>query len=373
MKKISDNIFALFLCAAALSLSGCTIGEVITRESAKEAQSYIVLSPNHICIYLGETRQIDAAEAEGWSYDFEYESENPKVATVDATGKVTAVSEGETKITVTDIDGELVPAQCEVTVLYDYNVILSMEFTSKKYTAKIGDEFTIGLSTKPAGAARNKICWSSTNNLVATVDQSGLITAIDEGQTTISAVAIDGGGAPAATCLVTVEGSGSSEPGLSIDKCNSVDGWTTGNGSITLDTQNYRSGIGSLSITSTGHYLLFNKKFSSPINASAYASGGKILVTLYVSDASKVPADAAGQLEFTSSGTCDNQELCWSFGELGLKTGWNDLELPISSGHTTGGEIDLSRINYIRMYYNNPGHNIPSGVVLKLDRIRIIK
>lgn len=43
---------------------------------------------------------------------------------------------------------------------------------------------------------------------------------------------------------------------------------------------------------------------------------------------------------------CDIQELNWSLEQSILKTGWNDVYLPIISAGQTGGMIDLTNVNY---------------------------
>lgn len=60
-----------------------------------------------------------------------------------------------------------------------------------------------------------------------------------------------------------------------------------------------------------------------------------------------------GQIELTSSGTCDSNEINWSFSQAIKNQGWNDVYLALPSSGTTGGEIDLSKLNYLRIYVLN--------------------
>ncbi|MCQ2448576.1 MAG: sialate O-acetylesterase [Clostridia bacterium] len=60
-----------------------------------------------------------------------------------------------------------------------------------------------------------------------------------------------------------------------------------------------------------------------------------------------------GQLELTSSGQSDVQELNWSVPKLGLKSGWNELRLCLANGNNAKQDFDLSKINYLR-FYNRP-------------------
>ena len=59
----------------------------------------------------------------------------------------------------------------------------------------------------PSNADNKTILWASDNVLVASVDNSGLVTAVASGTATITATTADGG--HQATCKITVpEGSG---------------------------------------------------------------------------------------------------------------------------------------------------------------------
>ena len=66
-----------------------------------------------------------------------------------------------------------------------------------------GNELTLTMTTTPDDADRNLISWSSSNPSVATVDNTGKVTAIAPGTATITATANDGCGA-SAQCEVTV-------------------------------------------------------------------------------------------------------------------------------------------------------------------------
>ncbi len=71
---------------------------------------------------------------------------------------------------------------------------------------------------------------------------------------------------------------------------------------------------------------------------------------LYVEDPSLLSASGAPQLELTSSGTCDKEEIHWLAGDWSLKRGWNDLTLEFGDGSITGGTPNLAGINYFRLY-----------------------
>lgn len=78
----------------------------------------IKVTPDNITVKEGETSQLSATVApENATYkEVIWSTENSDVASVDASGKVTAVSSGTTLIKATAIDGSGVYGQCEITV-----------------------------------------------------------------------------------------------------------------------------------------------------------------------------------------------------------------------------------------------------------------
>ncbi len=83
--------------------------------------------------------------------------------------------------------------------------ILVSEITLDKTAAKIEEKETLQLTAtiKPENAEDKTINWSSSNNNVATVSETGLVTAVSMGTATIAVTANDGSG-KTASCVVTV-------------------------------------------------------------------------------------------------------------------------------------------------------------------------
>lgn len=84
----------------------------------------------------------------------------------------------------------------------------------------------------------------------------------------------------------------------------------------------------------------------SPIDLTRF-SRGYLHAFVYADDPSAV---GDGQIELSSSGTCDVNELNWSFGGAVSESGWNELWLEIRGGGSTGGTIDFSAVNFFRIY-----------------------
>jgi uncharacterized protein YjdB len=113
-------------------------------------------------------------------------SDNPSVATVDARGKVTAIAVGSARIAATDAAGH--SAECMVEV---YERVRGIHFAQSQWTLPVGGRLTVETAVEPA-YLRGNISWSSTDTAVATV-ADGVITALETGTATISAISTDGG------------------------------------------------------------------------------------------------------------------------------------------------------------------------------------
>lgn len=133
-----------------------------------------------------------------------YESSDETIATVSEDGTVTAVGVGECTITTTivadvqataetaedtDIDSEMlvVPenarAETKVTVV---KVMEDIILNSNEGILNVGNTYTIKATVVPEDATDKTITWTSSDQDVATVDDTGKVTAKEEGKTTIT-------------------------------------------------------------------------------------------------------------------------------------------------------------------------------------------
>lgn len=127
-------------------------------------------------------------------------SSDPGVASVDSTGKVTALAAGSTTITVQTTNGEFT-ATCTVSVTAKVPVTsVSVSPTSK--TLNKGETVTLTATVSPSTATNKNVTWSSNNTAIATVDSEGKVTGIAAGTATITVTTADGG--KTATSTITV-------------------------------------------------------------------------------------------------------------------------------------------------------------------------
>ena len=117
-----------------------------------------------------------------------WSSADNNIATVDSTGKVKAISAGETKITATT--NYIISDVCNVKV--NPVAATSIQLSKSSLSLEMSDKVILGVSFLPINTTNKKIIWSSSNTYAA-VSQSGEVTGIIEGNCVITAKSEDGG------------------------------------------------------------------------------------------------------------------------------------------------------------------------------------
>ena len=128
-----------------------------------------------------------------------WKSSDTSIATVSDTGVVKGIKGGTATIKVTVGN---VSTSCKVTVLQP---VTSISINSNM-TLEAMDTYQLSAYIYPSDANNKSIIWTSSDNSVATVSATGLVTALKKGSTTITATAADGSG-EYDTCVVTVSNS----------------------------------------------------------------------------------------------------------------------------------------------------------------------
>lgn len=117
-----------------------------------------------------------------------WSSSKQEVATVDGEGNVSAVGGGTATITVTTVEGGLT-ATCEVTVNVPVN---GVSLDKEKAEMPVSGTLQLIATVLPEDASNKNVKWISTNTSVATVDSTGLVTAIAKGNAKIIVETEDG-------------------------------------------------------------------------------------------------------------------------------------------------------------------------------------
>jgi len=131
-----------------------------------------------------------------------WSSSNEAVATVDENGKISALAPGKVVITARTHNGKRARCLLQVEPVALKSIKLSQ--SSATLTAGMEGENTLQLTadTNPVSAGANAVKWASSNKKVATVDASGLVTAVGPGKAIIRAMS----GKVKADCKITVTG-----------------------------------------------------------------------------------------------------------------------------------------------------------------------
>ena len=171
----------------------------------EELKITITLNWSTATLFEGEDLTLTATVTPDDAADksISWSSSNPSVATVDNTGKVTAVVAGTAIITAMANDGSGVSASCVVTVEKKVVAVSKISLSQTAATLIEGEDLTLTAMVTPDDAADKSISWSSSNPSVATVDNTGKVTAVAAGTAIITATANDGSGV-SASCEVTV-------------------------------------------------------------------------------------------------------------------------------------------------------------------------
>ena len=172
----------------------------VTVSETSVAVTGVTLNKTETSIFVGgsETLTATVAPADATNQKVTWKSSDAAVASVDANGKVTGVKAGEATITVTTEDGGKT-ATCKVTVKPN----LVSEITLAALAIYVGESKAITATVKPDDATNKALTWKSSDESIATVDNTGKVTGKKIGTTTITATARDGSGV-SGSCTVTV-------------------------------------------------------------------------------------------------------------------------------------------------------------------------
>lgn len=166
-------------------------------QEAEIPVSSISLSQPAVEMVIGEAVQLTATvqPSNASSKAITWASSKASVATVES-GRVTAIAEGTATITAS-AGGK--SATCAITVGKGVIAVTSVELNKTTLELVEGESDTLVVTVKPSDATDKTVAWSTSSASIATVE-NGKVTAIKEGEATITATA----GGKSATCKVVV-------------------------------------------------------------------------------------------------------------------------------------------------------------------------
>lgn len=120
-----------------------------------------------------------------------WKSSDDTIATVNSSGYITVKKSGTVTITATSMyNSSLVDsftANCSVS---QTQIPVTSLFVTGSTSGKIGETIQLTATVQPANATNKSVTWQSSNEAIATVDSSGLVTLKAEGNVTITATSV---------------------------------------------------------------------------------------------------------------------------------------------------------------------------------------
>ncbi len=206
----------------------------------------VTMSTNALNLAIGDNAVLTAkvAPENATNKQVIFTSSNEKVATVDANGKVTAIAAGNATITATTEDGGKT-AICTITVTEKKIPVASVTLDKTALTLEVKTAAQLNATVLPADATNKTVAWTTSNDKIATVDNTGKVTAVGKGTATITATAGD----QKSACTVTV----------TADKVYTItfdtDGGTLANGAAKTDYVTKGQGYKMPGATKSGYTL----------------------------------------------------------------------------------------------------------------------
>lgn len=149
----------------------------------------VTVNPESATLDVAATRTIVATVTgdSGISTAVTWQSSNPAVATVSASGVVTGVALGTTVITARSVADPTRAAQANVLVRAR---VLSVSVSPTQVTMLVGGSSTIVATVSGDPGVATGVTWSSANTAIATVSSVGVVTGVGAGTTTVTASSV---------------------------------------------------------------------------------------------------------------------------------------------------------------------------------------
>ena len=191
-----------------------TVAEKVAPPTIVEVTS-VSLDQTSASIFTDETVRLAAvvAPADATDKSVTWTSGDESIATVSGDGLVTPVATGNVTITVTTANGKT--ATCAVTISTRPVAVESISLDKTSMEMYAGDSVTLAATVLPSDATDKSVMWTSNNARVATVSDTGAISAEGVGTATITALTSNG---KTAVCVISVKAKPIDVTSVALDK-----------------------------------------------------------------------------------------------------------------------------------------------------------
>ncbi len=157
----------------------------VTVQSDKVQPSSITLNRDKLSLKEGDEEQLSVSfnPSNTTETKLSWSSDKPSVATVDSNGLVKGISAGTAVITVKTSNNKT--ASCTVTVESKKIYPTDINLSKSSLNLYIGRTERLSVSFSPSNATEKEVSWDSGDESIATVNQSGDVTAVSPGKTNI--------------------------------------------------------------------------------------------------------------------------------------------------------------------------------------------
>lgn len=198
MKSFEKSMFILLGMFMCLTFISCSDDPEIEEPDFEMSMNKTTLA---LEVGKSETLVVSYNPSDTPNQGHTWGSSKPEIATVDETGKVTAKAIGECTVTARSLSGN-VTTTCKIQVVDKIIRVTSVSLNKTAAEIATGETLALEATILPSNATNKGVKWTSSSNEVATVDAKGVISAVAEGEATITVTTDDN--SKNATCKVTV-------------------------------------------------------------------------------------------------------------------------------------------------------------------------
>ena len=193
MKIRTAFLAAASALAAVICLASSCRKELDNQKDKLIDVSSIKLNYDNITLIKGSTEQLHATVKPDNANDksLKWTSTNGNIASVDEHGLVKAESVGKATIKAISKYNSDVTAKCEVEVVLQPVPVTGISVSPGELVLKTGDDAQLTALFSPANTTERKVSWKSSDDKIASVDENGKVTAVANGNVTVTATSKD--------------------------------------------------------------------------------------------------------------------------------------------------------------------------------------